>query len=543
MTRGKVMCMFKRILALVLSLVLLVTAIPFAAFAEETEDARIRTQIRRVYHKALYATGKSSLNGFCGLMTSYQLWALGITPWPLTQDGKNMYDYYLNTDITGTGYRVKTYSAKDYSLEEALNLITHCGTRNAYNIMVGFQRTNTAAGSIYGHAMVIHAILDGTVYFVEGFRTSIGGAEGNVLTCSISEFADFYNEWCVYEGLVEFGSKAYTDFCDCYPADLFVEAKSGAALLSLPCQDGAEGCRALRATIQGELLRVTDVVDNAGALYYRVEDGSTVAYLPCEAGSVFRTVPDGIGLTDVLVPERMEAGQDLDLAGDITSQNSYIDSVSLVVSDSQGSQVLALMLDQDGRMCSLADFNKGVDLGTLAEGAYTLSITAEAANSYVTEGLLQTGTSTVELWNAPLLVGGAEAPELPVMAEPVKDGWVWENGTWYFYREGAPRTGWYCCDGVDYYFNEDGSVTTGWAEINGKWRCFTATGAMRTGWVEAEEGVYYMLSNGVAAIGWRQIDGALYFFGSTGLMVTEGTAVYEGAEYAFGPDGAAVPIE
>lgn len=533
--------MFKRILALVLSLVLLITAMPFAAFAEETEDARIRTQIRRVYRKALYATGKSSLNGFCGLMTSYQLWALGITPWPLTQDGKNMYDYYLNTETTASGYGVKTYSAKDYSLEEALNLITHCGTRNAYNIMVGFQRTNTAAGSIYGHAMVIHAILDGTVYFVEGFRTSIGGAEGNVLTCSISEFADFYNEWCVYEGLVEFGTKACTDFCDSYPTDLFVEAKGENALLSLPCEEGSEGCFCLRTTIGGELLRVTDVVDNTGALYYRVEDGGTVAYLPCGAGSVFCTVADGIAVSDILVPERIEAGQDFALAGDITSHNSYIDAVSLTVSDGAGQQVLALMLDQDGRMCSLEEFNKGVDFGTLAQGAYTLSITAEAANSYVTEGVLQTGTSSVELWSAPLLVGGAEEPELPVMAGDVKDGWVWENETWYFYQDGAPRTGWYCCDGVDYYFNEDGSVTTGWAEINGKLRCFTATGAMRTGWVEAEEGVYYMLSNGAAAIGWRELDGALYFFGSTGVMVTEGTAVYGGAEYAFGPDGIATP--
>lgn len=537
------MCMFKRILALVLSFVLLITAVPFAAFAEETEDARIRTQIRRVYRRALYATGKSSLNGFCGLMTSYQLWALGVTPYPLTQDGKNMYDYYLNTDTTLAGYDVKTYSAKDYSLEEALNLITHCGTRNAYNIMVGFQRTNTAGGSIYGHAMVIHAILDGTVYFVEGFHTSIGGAEGNVLTCSISEFADFYNEWCVYEGLVEFGTKVYTDFCDCYPADLFVEARDESALLSLPCEEGAEGCCAVRGTIPGELLRVTEVVDNAGQMYYRVEDGGTVAYLPCDAGSVFRTVSDGIGLSDIRVPEHIGAGQDFDLAGDVTSQNSYIDSVSLVVSDGSGQQVLALMLDQDGRMCSLADFNKGVDFGTLAEGAYTLSITAEAANTYVSEGLLQTGTSTVELWSAPLLVGAVEEPEVSVMAGDVKDGWVWQNGTWYFYQNGAPRTGWYCHEGVDYYFNEDGSVTTGWAEINGKRRCFTATGAMRTGWVEAEEGVYYMLSNGAAAIGWRQIDGALYFFGSTGIMVTEGTAVYEGAEYAFGPDGVAVPTE
>jgi hypothetical protein len=42
-------------------------------------------------------------------------------------------------------------------------------------MVVGFQKTNTAAGSIYGHALVVHAILDGIVYFVECYDSAVGG--------------------------------------------------------------------------------------------------------------------------------------------------------------------------------------------------------------------------------------------------------------------------------------------------------------------------------------------------------------------------------
>lgn len=534
--------MYKRILALVMCLVMLFTAIPFGASAEETEDARIRTQIKRVYRRVLYATGKSSLNGYCGLMTSYQLWALGVTPYPLTQDGKNMYDYYKNAEVSAAGYNVDVYPAKEYSLEEALNVVSHCGTRDVYNIMVGFQRTNTAAGSIYGHAMVIHAILDGTVYFVEGFRTSIGGAEGNVLTCSIKEFADFYNPWTSYEGLIVFGNKEYSDFCDTYATDLFVSAKGRNWLLSQPCQVGAEGCWAMRQTVPGEKLHVTDVYTHDGEYYYRVEDGDVSCYLPVAEAEAEQSVSGGVVLDGAQLPQTLEPGQDFDFAGTVTSQNSLLKSLSVVVTDGDGTPVQGGSIAASGRMATLAELNAVVDLAVLAEGAYTLAVIAEVENSHMAEGAVQTGLENVVLSQSVLTVGQPEG-EIPVVAEPAKDGWVWENDSWYFYQNGAPRTGWYCYEGVDYYFLENGAAATGWHEINGRWRCFTAHGAMRTGWVDTDEGRCFMLSNGAAAIGWRNIDGALYFFGSTGLMVTEGTGTYEGAEYVFGADGIAVKAE
>jgi hypothetical protein len=56
---------------------------------------------------------------------------------------------------------VKAYPASQYTLLDALNTITRNGTLDVYNILVGFQRTNTQLGSIYGHALLIHGIIDG----------------------------------------------------------------------------------------------------------------------------------------------------------------------------------------------------------------------------------------------------------------------------------------------------------------------------------------------------------------------------------------------
>ena len=529
--------MFKRLMAILLSLALLHSAVPFAASAEETEDARIRTQIRRVYNRVRYATGRSSLNGYCGLMSSYQLWALGVTPHPVVFDGNNMYDYYATGEPVVNGYVVQSYPATEYSLEEALNLISHCGTRDVYNILVGFQRTNTSAGRRYGHAMVIHAILDGTVYFVEGFHTSIGGAEGNVLTCSISEFADFYNPWTTYEGLVVFGNKAFTDSCQAYATDMFAQAADKVSLLSLPCQLGANSCRAIRQTVPGEKLRVNELYFSDGQLYYRVQDGETVCYIPADDAIPFEGNSSSVSLFEPAIPTEVQPGEALQLAGTVYSPNSLFQALSVTVTGENGMPVLASELTVSGRMAELSIFNESLASSPLPEGTYLLTVNATVENACPEEGQIHTQADIATVWQSNLQVGHGDA--LPPV-EPVREGWIWEDGCWYFYQDGQPRTGWYCHEGVDYYFLPNGAAATGWHEINGHWRCFTANGAMRTGWVETEQGMCFMLFNGAPAIGWRQVEGALYCFDENGLMRTEGTDTFEGATYTFMENGVAV---
>ena len=530
--------MFKRLLAIFLSLALLISAVPFISSAEETEDARIRTQIRRVYSRVRYATGRDSLNGYCGLMTGYQLWALGITPYPITFDGNDMYDYYASGDpVVTEGYVVQPYSATEYSLEEALNLITYCGTRNAYNILVGFQRTTTTAGRRYGHAMVIHAILDGTVYFVEGFYTSIGGPEGNVLTCSIKEFAEYYASWTTYEGIVLFGNKEFTNNYPNYPTDMLGEATQKANLLTLPCEAGANGCQVLRQTVPGEMFWISDIYAVDGKLYYRVQDGGNYGYLPVDAISAQQANSGSIRLDGANIPAQIQSGEALQVGGVLYSANSALETISVAVSDSNGTLVQASELTVTGRMADLSILNDFLAVSPLADGSYTVTVSAKICNYYPANGIVQNTQAQVQVWQSGLQVGSGEAAPVP---EKLVDGWIWENGCWYFYQDNAPRTGWYCYEGVDYYFLPDGAAATGWHQINGHWRYFTPNGAMITGWVEYGQGMYYMLSNGAMVTGWRQIEGALYCFGQDGLMITEGAATYEGVAYTFMENGVAI---
>jgi hypothetical protein len=151
-----------------------------------------------------------------------------------------------------------------------------------------------------------------------------------------------------------------------------------------------------------------------------------------------------------------------------------------------------------------------------------LKLYASLSHYYIHEDIIKSQVQRLCVYENTMLVGDVEAPmarTVETFAPVIKHGWFMENGTWYCYRNGEPRTGWYCYDGVDYYLNEDGSVTTGWANINGEDRFFSDTGAMRTGWIIEDNGdVRYMLFNGISAKGWREIDGHNYYFDDNGIL-------------------------
>jgi len=194
--------MVKRIWALVLCAVLLLSILPVCALAANENEMLIE-KTRKSYESGLEATGQESFHGLCGTMVAYQLKYFGVSIYPEAWDGNKQYDNYAGKNITSGGYYVDAYPATEYSLEQALDVLTANGTRDVYNILVGFETTNTEAGALFGHACVITAIVDGTVYFAESFDTSFG-VEGTVICCTIKEFAAFYSDWAVFEGLVCF---------------------------------------------------------------------------------------------------------------------------------------------------------------------------------------------------------------------------------------------------------------------------------------------------------------------------------------------------
>ena len=536
--------MVRRLWALALSLVLTLSVLPMVSNAV-TEDpaAQIQESTRSSYTASLAAVGASSFNGLCGTMVGYQLQYLGITRGADIADGNQMFDRYAKQDMTTGGYYISAYSAQDYSLEQALNEVTHYGTQDAYNILVGFQATDTEAGAVFGHACLINGIVDGTVYFVESFYTSLGGPEGSVVRCSIAEFAKYYSDWTVYEGCIHF-CDSYAQTLPGYGTDVFVRPRFEMTMRSQPCLVGQRGCRVLRTVSAGERLRVNRVLRNEeGELYYQVLDGENTGYILAKTATLVRTNAEELSLKDLQMPASVQSGEVLRLEGTVSAQYGLVGEIEAVITDGQGKVVLRRRQVIDQPVFQLDQLEELV-LPELPDGAYELTLTADTASAYIMEERLDYSYATAQLAKQTFWVGAAPRTDLLRSRQIVrekKDGWVWQGDTWYYYSEGKPSAGWVRDMGVDYYIGKDGAVTTGWTEVDGKLRYFSATGALCTGWLRASEGMRYCFSDGSFANGWQTIGTSLYYF-DEGLLQVEGSRDNGDVRYTFQPDGKAVAV-
>lgn len=515
--------MKKRLGILLLAICLLTSAFPVHA-APETEAGQLCQDIVDDYRSILENTNMASLQGYCGLMASWQLYFLGVNDWVMSHHGKDQYDAYYDVAVTSGGHSVKAYSAANYTLEEALNLVSRNGTRNVYNILVGFQQTSTALGSIYGHSLVIYGILDGIVYYTEGYSTPMGRA-GTPFRVTIAEFADYYDDWTRFEGIIVFGRKGYVANCTEYATNMFAEVTQKADLYSQPCKPGVEEAQSeiIRTVQPGERIWVNALFENPdGDFYYQVDDSGVAGYVQAHHVEPMRFNYEDIGISNVQNPSDVEAGKEITVTGRIGSEYSTMNAVQMLVTDSTGNVVMSHALAKLSGVYDLESdtFNRIVNFHSLPEGNYIYHIYADGLNYYLHDGELRTDSKQIHLVESPFCVGEAEpVPFVPEqIPEAVKDGWVWENRTWYYYEQGVPRTGWFCYHGSDYYLKADGSVTTGWARINDKYRFFSNTGSMRTGWMETEAGTLYLMNNGAPATGSRIIDGVTYQFDDAGIL-------------------------
>lgn len=497
----------KRIGALCLCLLALAGVFAVGASAEDTAqtavDDRLETvidQAKSSYRRSLYAAGKSSFHGYCGLMTSHQLRALGINTWCIINDGNRQFDYYKDLEVTDGGYYITPYSAYDYSLEGALNTITRYGTRDAYNILVGFQWTSTEAGSRYGHAVLINGIVDGTVYFVESFDCSLDRyhPEGSVISCSISRFADYFGKWTKFDGIIHFGTGQYSDGCAEYGTDVTVQARFDSQLRSQPCLPEQNGCTLLRSVSAGERLRATGILENKqGDCYYRIEEDGRVGYIAAGAVCAQRADPEDLELVDAQFPDVVRGEQD-GLSGTVIARHGGVAAVEAVVTDSVGKQVRSVRCGANGYRWELDSLNEQLSLHTLEPGYYTVELYAQCAQPALFGQELQTLTGRVRLQGQVVQVGGlihnAKAhPALQKKVQQPYEGWVYENDRWYFYEDGAAVTGWLTHCGVQYYLDDTGAAVTGWQQVDGKTRYFSHTGGLVTGWL-TQEGVTYALN-------------------------------------------------
>lgn len=512
----------KRMLAILLCAAMLLTALPGVAAAAGgalSKNALIE-EAKQIYQDCLVLAERESFAGVCGMMTSYQLWRMGINSWLETYDGNKQFDAYSQKETSSGGYHISAYPADTYTLEQALNKISENGTKDVYNILVGFEWTETEAGNIYGHACIINGIIDGTVYFVESFYTSLGGEEGNVIACSISKFANYFADWTVFDGVIYF-SRDYADSCQSFGTDMFVRTRFESSLRSLPCLPGENDCKVLRSLGAGELLRTTAVCkNNRDELFYRVEDGEQVGYVAAGAVSVARLNGEDLYLLWQNIPTALSPDKRLTLEGAVMAENASIESVTLTVTNGSGEVVMQVASDVQAESFDLSRLNGRLAMSALSQGAYMLTLTADAALVSAAGGQLTTRYETVELLKSPLVVGDMAVAGLSASADvKIPDGWVWDGNLWYLYDQGQPCTGWKEYLGVRYYLNKDGSVLTGWAEIDDQMRYFSATGAMCTGWLNTEEGTFYLLPDGSAAVGTQTIRGETYEFDDYGILV------------------------
>ena len=102
----------------------------------------------------------------------------------------------------------------------------------------------------------------------------------------------------------------------------------------------------------------------------------------------------------------------------------------------------------------------------------------------------------------------------------VKDKWVQDGGSWYYFDGYAMKTSWKELDGIKYYFDKSsGKMVTGWKEIDGSWYLFSGSGAMLTGWQKSGNTWYYLdKETGAMVTGWLKDGNNWYYLKSNGAM-------------------------
>ena len=541
----------KKICLLLLCAALLFGMLPLRVAAEDGNmDAfslrdTVIEQARASYYHSRASAGKTSFHGKCGLMVAHQLYNLGITKRCPVFNGNDHYDHYASVKRTTGGYYTNAYSAGEYDLYGALMEVTDQGIRDVQNILVGFQWTNTEAGGKYGHAMFINGIIGGTVYFVESFDCALGGAEGTVISCSIKEFAKYYDRWTVFEGIVHFGSGMYYDICPNVSTDLTVQTRFPTTLRSEPAVVGKQGCVRLRSVAAGERLHATAIYRAERTMYYRVETNEGFGFVNAAAVSVLQLNTQELTLSDVVLSQQIQTGQKPRMNGWIADSRGTLNAVEICITDSRGQLVRREIQEVENASASLETLRDALWFDLLEPGVYQLEIYAHRECAVV-EGN-ETGSEYARIWmdSRKLQVGGdPRGITQNIQKETTRrDGWFLDQGIWYCYADGKPCTGWVTHFGVRYYLQEDGSVTTGEQTVDGKSVYFSATGALVTGWQVLEDKTYYRSAEGTPVTGWQTVEGNLYCFGEDGVMLTDTEQEKEGIPYRIAKDGTAKQIE
>lgn len=112
-----------------------------------------------------------------------------------------------------------------------------------------------------------------------------------------------------------------------------------------------------------------------------------------------------------------------------------------------------------------------------------------------------------------------------------KNGWVQENGKWYYYQNEAKRTGWLQLGSTWYYLKPSGEMVTGWLKYGSAWYYLNTNGAMVTGWLEYGKVWYYLNSAGQMQTGWLEQGDNTYYLDEDGHMIVGHYYKYPPGQY------------
>lgn len=515
-----------RFTAMVLVLVLTFVTIAPAGTTSASSVSEIEKQIRQVYKKAQNYYGRESFHGYCGGLVNAELYFLGISTTMLGNNGNEEYDCYSKQTITSGGYRVRAYPPSRYTLLEALNAITENGTQDAYNILVGFQQTRSVAGSRYGHAVVIHAILDGRAYFVESYDVTLKGKhypEGTPINCTIAEFVEYYERKTVsLDGVVYFGTKSYSDMCRLYPAYLTVAANSGAVVRTQPCEANVDSdSEHVRTLEQGEILTATGLfLNTSGEYWYQVDNGK--GYVKASQTQPVQFLYDDLQISKPKVPSMLRQGKRFQIEGVVTSRNNAIYTLraQAVRLEAEGEiQATSAIESVEGKEYSLksSSIAKNLAFRRLEAGNYRYDLVAVVGNHYFERGELCIDWKTVTLWSSDFQVVESST-KYNIISFDACGGTVATNQTTITegeavgvmpipQLEGCVFLGWYTDEGErlreDFVPQEDMTLSA----------CWVSEEELYASWQELGECLYYY-SDGLTTTGCVEMDGTLYYFSS-----------------------------
>lgn len=538
---------------LVIALTLLLIPAP-AVEAVATTPNEIIQQIRTAYKRAQSGSGMRSFNGYCGTLVSWQTYCLGIDKGVKLCDGNEQFDRYSYLNKTSGGYSIKTYPAGRYNLNAALNAITQNGTQDAYNMIVGFQKTNTVAGQKYGHAVYVHAIIDGIVYFVECYNAHIGGktyVEGEPISCSIAEFCAYYDRWTVFEGVAYFGLKTYADICTRYSSTMKAMAVADGDLYEEPGDPGIHDPEAVGKIFSGQWITVTSLLKTPnGKYWYEVRIDNRYRYVEAEKLTMGSLDTSDLTVVSIKTPTALHKGYGFTMGGTVVAQNSTIRNVRVTVYPvgMPDNPAFSAAMDVGGKSAALSKsvLNNALTFRKLPVGEYELRLAVELEINVFENGEIVTRTEQINLWDGRFLVksdwntyptvkfdgnGGTTALDQVVVKKNATVGSLptaqrsgYAFAGWTLDKAGtmpvAPET--IITKNTTLYaqWTPGHSGEGGWQETENGWH-YCAGDSPVAGWISFGNLQFYQFSDGTLAKGWTWVENKLRYFNAAGALISQ----------------------